>query len=60
MTLSGGVIRESPIGLNIQDADFDFAQSITDVSFEDVDRNVDTQTLPIPVLVDLGTPVPEG
>lgn len=43
-----GEISAGPIGLNIQDPAFDLATSLTDVSFRELERSVDTTVLPIP------------
>jgi hypothetical protein len=48
LTAANGEVRASPIGLNIQDPTFDLSTAFTNVTFIDLDRNIDAARLPLP------------
>jgi hypothetical protein len=47
---SNGRVHHNPIGVNVQDAppDFNIADLMDDVTYQDNERNLDSETLPVP------------
>jgi hypothetical protein len=50
--LQEGEVAENPIGVNLQAPDFDVARLTDRVLYRDNDRNLDTDTLPVPDTVE--------
>ena len=46
--LRNGAIRGGVIGINVQDADYDYSRITDGVTLEDNERNIDSNVLPIP------------
>jgi hypothetical protein len=48
LDLSHGVVRDNPIGVNVQNADYDYERLVDEVYYLNNARNFDGQQLPVP------------